>query len=118
MALSASEMIARVQSLTAHDDGTTESEDTVSYFLDRAAEIILRRRYPLYSDDELPTEVPTRYQHVQIDVAVYLIGKQGAEGETLHLENNVNRHYESAGVPDSMLRSIIPYLKVVSSDSE
>ena len=50
----------------------------------------------------------------QIEIATYLYNKQGAEGETKHNENGVDRTYESASIPESMLSDISPVVQVVS----
>jgi hypothetical protein len=39
---------------------------------------------------------------------VELFSKMGAEGQTAHNENGINRTYESAGVSNSLLRRIVP----------
>ena len=58
------------------------------------------------------TEVPTRYETKQVEIAVYLYNKRGAEGQTSHSENGINRTYESADVPESLMRGITPYVGV------
>lgn len=50
----------------------------------------------------------------QIEIASYLYNKQGAEGETEHNENGVDRKYESASIPESALSDISPVARVVS----
>ena len=70
---------------------------------------VLARCYPF---DENRTEVPARYESTVIEIAVYLLNKQGAEGETVHNENGINRTYESAYVPESMLAVVTPRGKV------
>lgn len=87
---------------------TGEADDTVlSAFLAIAKEKILRKAYPFkeYSSSE---DVPEKYENVQIEIAVYLLNKRGAEGETYHSENGINRSYENASVPDSMLKEVMP----------
>lgn len=92
------------------DDGVART------FLAMAGEAILNKLYPFKEAifDELDpiAGVPNRYALLQCQVAVYLYNKQGAEGETQHNENGINRTYESASVPDSMLKDVIPYAKV------
>lgn len=90
---------------------TGESEDDVLLtFLDIAADKILRRCYPYH-----PTAciVPARYQTLQLEIAAYLLNKRGAEGETSHNENGINRTYESASVPESMLSGIVPFASLL-----
>lgn len=87
---------------------TGETDDAVLLtYLDMARERVLARCYPFGCPEG--TEVPTRYHSKELEIAVYLLNKRGAEGETAHNENGINRFYESASVPDSMLKDIIPF---------
>jgi hypothetical protein len=88
-----------------------ETDDAIlDAYIQQAGDIVLQRAYPY---DDTHTEVPMKYQRVQADIAVYLINKRGAEGETVHLENGISRHYEAADVPPSLLRRITPLAGVV-----
>jgi hypothetical protein len=75
---------------------------------------ILNRLYPWHDaeDDIDYSGFPRKYETLAEEIAVYLINKRGAEGETAHNENGINRTYESASVPDSMLRTVIPMVKI------
>jgi len=60
--------------------GATDSEDDLLLTLLSLAEgKILERLYPY---DHSKETVPTRYVGKQIEIAVYLYNKQGAEGQT------------------------------------
>jgi hypothetical protein len=86
---------------------TNTSEDTLlSFLLNIAGQKILDKLYPF---DSTVLTVPERYQLKQIEIAQFLYNKRGAEGEIAHNENGVNRTYEDADVPPSMLRGIVPY---------
>lgn len=87
------------------------TDDMVIAYMDSAEAIIMQRAFP-YGD--APDALPTQYDFTHIDVTVYLLNKRGAEGETAHNENGINRTYEAASVPDSMLRNIIPRARVFS----
>ena len=90
---------------------TGENDETLLLaYLDLAAARVLERCYPF---DSSVTQVPARYQNVQVEIAAYLLNKRGAEGETRHNENGVDRTYESASVPESMLRAVVPMAKAV-----
>ena len=107
------EMLAKLEVMTGSTDDTT-----LSVYLDLAAAVVIEKAYPFRSDI---TTVPERYQMVQLEIADYLYLKRGAEGETAHNENGINRSYESASVPRSMLNRIIPLGKVpheVGEDDE
>lgn len=98
-------------------------------YLDQAAEIILNRLFPFgskkiealctsqnsndtYTLGNLAEMVPPCYRLKMVEIAVYLINKIGAEGQTAHSENGISRSYESASVPESMLKDIVPYASV------
>ena len=88
--------------------GATDSEDGLLLALLSLAEgKILERLYPY---DHSKETMPTRYVGKQIEIAVYLYNKQGAEGQTAHSENGISRTYESADVPESMLKGIAPFV--------
>lgn len=98
------EKVVMVQSMTDEKD-----KGVISAYLYMAGRKICSIAYPF----EDVSEVPARYEHLQIDAAVYLLNKRGAEGETSHSENGISRSYENADLPESMLRSIAPMCKVV-----
>ena len=100
--------------------GLTEdemSDDSLSIYLDLAADVVLRRAYPFLTDFT-DVNVPDRYALIQVQIANEMISKRGAEGEIMHIEDNVHRDYESAYVSQSLLNQIIPYAKVMGVDYE
>lgn len=100
------EKITMVSALSGEAD-----VDTVSAYLYLAGQKILQQAYPF---DHTVTVVPSQYEHVQIDAAVYLLNKRGAEGELIHNENGVYRTYEDADLPASMLRGVVPMCGVIA----
>lgn len=98
--------MTRLEALKAMVEET--DEDILNACLAIAGTRIVNRCYPF--DPEKP--VPPKYYNRQVEIAVYLLNKQGAEGETVHNENGINRSYESASVPESMLKDIVPFARV------
>lgn len=90
--------------------GESDTEEVLLAYLNIAGSKILNRAYP-YGADE--TEVPTRYDFLQCEIASYLLNKRGAEGQTGHSENGISRSYESADVPESMLGAVTPMVGVI-----
>ena len=84
----------------------TADDSLLSFLLSQAAGIVLNRRYP-FGQPEGAT-VPTAYEHIQMQIAVELFAKMGAEGQTAHKENGIDRTYEAADVSPSLLKRIIP----------
>lgn len=88
--------------------------DIVSAFFDMAGNAIINRAYPFADEKELlDITVPAKYQNLQIEIAVFLLNKRGAEGETSHNENGINRSYENGNIPDSMLKQVVPFCKAI-----
>ena len=58
------------------------------------------------------TTLPSQYDMLAVKLAVRRFYKMGAEGETAHNENGVNRTYGSADDED-LLRAVMPYAKVM-----
>ena len=93
-------------------DGDTTDDGILSTFLTLASHKILNRMYP-FKDDYTGLEVPDRYVMIQLNIAVYMLNKRGAEGEIQHIENGVHRNYGSADVPDGMLKDITPFAQAL-----
>lgn len=91
-----------------------KDEALLTAALERAKLGILELRFPFgYKADQ---ELEPQYKGLQIDWAVELITKMGAEGETAHSENGVSRTYESGDVSKSLKRRVVPMGKVVASE--
>lgn len=99
------EKLALVKSMTGETD-----EEVVSAYLSLAGSKVCRKAYPF---DPTVVEVPEQYAHVQVEIAVYLLNKRGAEGQTSHSENGISRSYEDGDVPPTLLREIVPCAAVM-----
>ena len=91
----------------------TVEDDLLSLLLAQADAKILQKRFPFDATDEEKALALTAYSDVELDIAVYLYNKQGAEGEKAHNENGMNRSYESASIPPSYTSGITPMCGVV-----
>lgn len=94
---------ARLAVLIAPDVAT---DALLHVLIEQSAGIVLNRRYPFGVPDA--ATVPEQYETVQLQIAVELYTKMGAEGQTGHSENGVSRTYEAADVSPSLLRRIVP----------
>ena len=86
------------------------SDGELEDILESAKAVILSRRFPF---GEQPEEIENKYKDLQIRIAVEMFNKRGAEGETSHSENGVNRTYASANVSEDLLKEITPKAGVV-----
>lgn len=96
-----SEKIVMVKAMTDETD-----DDVISAFLSKAGEEIYLVADPYKTTEK--DDVLGEYGGVQADAAAYYINKRGWDFQTAHSENGVSRTYESGGLPDSILRRIVP----------
>lgn len=86
------------------DEDMVTDEQILSY-LTNAERMIINVVYPYGDGDE---EMPVRYEREQIQLAVYLINKIGAENEIEHSEGGVSRVYSSGDMPSEIYRRLTP----------
>ena len=97
------EKISRLAVLISPD---TATDELLSILVEQAEGIVLGRRYPFGAPEG--ATVPHQYEHIQLQIALELFSKMGAEGQTAHSENGINRSFESADVSPTLLRRIVP----------
>lgn len=97
------EKVERLEVLISPD---TASPELLTILLEQAEGILLNKRYPFGVPEN--ATVPAAYEHIQIQIALELFAKMGAEGQTAHNENGISRTYEAADVSPSLLRRIVP----------
>ena len=90
--------------------GDGDTDEVLSTYLLLAGKKIIAKAYPY---DDTVEEVPSKYDYLQCEIAVYMLNKRGAEGQTSHSENGITRNYENADVPESMLKTVTPYCGVI-----
>jgi len=56
-------------------------------------------------------DVPKKYHYLQCEIAVFLLNKRGAEGQSRHSENGIDRTYDGGDIP--MLKNVVPYAGVI-----
>ena len=92
-------------------DMTGETNDQLlSTYLELAQNIVIQHAFPFgnYSNEDM-----AMYNDVLLEIAAYMLNKRGAEGETAHMENGINRYYEDGSIPPSILRRIVPHAGVL-----
>ena len=84
--------------------------DLLSVYLDLAEEAFLSRLYPFGRSED--KTVPAQYNNSLLELATRYYMRRGAEGESYHAENGVNRTYASANDND-ILQRVVPVVKIV-----
>ena len=97
------EKIAKLGVLISPDTADTS---LLLALIEQAEGIVLNRRYPFGAPEG--AVVPTAYEHIQLQIALELFSKLGAEGQVVHDENGIKRTYEAADVSPSLLKRIVP----------
>jgi len=94
---------------------TDDTDDVLNVFLNISGEKIIHKAFPY---DDSVVDVPLKYHTLQCEIAAYLLNKRGAEGQVTHSENGIQRQYENADVPVSMLQTIVPFCGVIKSEDD
>lgn len=90
-------------------DITDKDTPTLKYEIKRAIAQINRCRRFKATDDN---PYDKKYEDLIIPLAISSFAKIGAEGQTVHSENGITRHYTSGGdYPKELLNEIIPLIR-------
>ena len=102
------EKITMVKALVENDPNATDAVVTV--YLTIASGKMLERLYP-YDTSKTVSDMPSRYDTIQCELAARLFLRRGGEGELSHEENGVNRTYGTVDDED-LLSRLTPFAKV------
>lgn len=105
--MTTAEKISNVQA-RVQDELATDA--LVGLLLDDAAEAIFQRMYPFGVPDDV-IDVPRRYELLQCKLAARYFFRMGSEGENVHLENGIHRHYGSVNDSD-LLQEVMQKIKL------
>lgn len=103
------EKLVALSALIAPD---TDTDEVLQSMLAVAEAQILNRMYPFGYPGG--TVVPARYEQIQLQLAVELYGKRGAEGQSSHSENGISRTWAEES---PLLKRIAPMCGSVMSDA-
>lgn len=102
------EKIAMVQTLVESDADATDA--VVAVYLSLACNAMLERLFPLDPEKD-ETDIPSRYDTIQCELAARYFLRRGGQAELNHEENGINRSYASVD-DDDVLKRLTPYAKV------
>ena len=102
----------KVEQLALMCDDNNTNSGVLTIYLNIAKQAVLNKAFP-YGVPSDVIDVPEKYESIQLNIACYLYNKRGAEGELSHKENGIDRTYESADIPSSMLKQVIPFVGVL-----
>ena len=92
---------------------TTEEDTLLSGYLDLAKDTIIGHLCSVYTPDNPILDVPQKYEAVQIMAVIAGYNLIGAEGEVIHNENGIHRHFEYSDMLDYVEGHVLPYARIV-----
>lgn len=95
------------------DGGDVPSEEKLNTYLSISANEILAWMYHLVGG--VPngvTDVPEKYDGIQVYAVVAGYTQAGAEGEQTHIENGVHRHFRYSDMLDYIHNHVLPIVRV------
>lgn len=104
------DILARMKLRLVNDAAPMPSDEVLLDYIESAKYAYMARRFPY---GNFPEEIEDRYKDWVFRAALELYNKNGAEGEVIHIEDNVHRDYESADISPSLLNEIVPLCGVV-----
>lgn len=85
----------------------------LEHALESAKWYILDLRYPFGDCTEEEAKLTPQLQALQVDMAVEIIARLGAEGQIAHAENGISRNYASAVISPELRARVIPVARGV-----
>ena len=95
------------------DGGEMPTDEKLTAYLSVARSEILAWIYHLVGGvPDGVTGVPSKYDNTQIYAVIAGYTQAGAEGEELHIENGVHRHFRYAEMLDYIHNNVLPLVRV------
>jgi len=90
----------------------TSYDTQLGVYLDFAKREILNYLYILVPQPEDVTDVPTKYEMVQVQAVVAGFNLRGAENQSSHTENGISRTFVYSDMVEYIKNNVLPYAKV------
>ena len=91
--------------------GVDDSDELLNDLMEDSKSLYFSLRYPTskppVDDDEKPIVDP-KYESWILRCALEMYQRLGFEGQQIHAENGINRHYDGGTVSESLKREVTP----------
>ena len=104
--------LARVK-LMLGDDVTNDDDATLDGYLDLARDALIGHLCTVAKPATPLIDVPSKYDMVQVFAVVAGFNLIGAEGEVVHIENSIHRHFKYEDMLAYIEGHVLPYARVV-----
>jgi hypothetical protein len=102
-----------VRTLLDDGSGYMPTDSTLHTYIQVAGGEILSWMYHLVGGvPSYVTEVPAKYENIQIYAVVAGWTHAGAEGQSVSIENGVHRHFDYTDMLDYIHNNVLPYVRV------
>lgn len=107
------EKLNSIKVLLEDGSGYMPTDNTLTEYITLAKKEILAWMYHLIGGvpDDV-TEVPAKYETIQIYSVIAGWTHAGAEGQTVSIENGVHRHFSYVDMLDYIHNNVLPYVRV------
>ena len=108
-----SQKLTTVKTLIEDGSGYMPSDETLNTYISIAGNEILAWMYHLVGGvpDDM-TEVPIKYEQIQIYAVIAGWTHAGAEGQDVSIENGVHRHFHYSDMLDYIHNNVLPIARV------
>ena len=102
-----------IKVLLEDGSGYMPTDETLTEYITLAKKEILAWMYHLVGGvPEDVTEVPAKYETIQIYSVIARWTHAGAEGQIVSIENGVHRHFSYVDMLDYIHNNVLPYVRV------
>ena len=102
-----------IKVLLEDGSGYMPTDETLNEYITLAQGEILSWMYHLVGGiPDNVTDVPAKYEGIQIYAVVVGWTHAGGEGELVHIENGVHRHFSYTDMLDYIHNNVLPYVRV------
>jgi len=105
--------LVTIQTLLEDGSGYMPTDETLAEYITLAKKEILAWMYHLVGGvPEDVTEVPAKYETIQIYSVIAGWTHAGAEGQSVSIENGVHRHFDYVDMLDYIHNNVLPFVRV------
>ena len=105
--------LEKIKILLEDGSGYMPTDETLNTYISIAGSEILEWMYHLVGGvPDSVTEVPSKYEFVQIYAVVAGWTHAGAEGQSVSIENGVHRHFDYTDMLDYIHNNVLPFARV------
>ncbi len=107
------EKLTTIKTLLEDGSGYLPTDETLTAYINLSGFEILDWKYHLIGGvPEDVTEVPPKYDQIQIYAVIAGWTHAGAEGQTVSIENGVHRHFSYTDMLDYIHNNVLPFARV------